>query len=186
MQFSAFWKCYSWLSVSLDHWLCIEGSNGLNSFLLLLLQNLYGCAHGKISIFFQCQFCFCYIYIVLALFVVFVGVLAALYKAAFTLGHVWGKRIRTYCLSVKSYHLGCSFTLIRWKHTMKMATFESGNKSVYFENGTKLHLSFSSCKQQKLFETSKIRYWHVIFHMPRLTSRDSRCCRLARIHLIRF
>ena len=31
---------------------------------------------------------------------------------------------------------------------MKMATFKSSNKSVYFENGTTSHLSFSSCKQQ--------------------------------------
>ena len=54
---------------------------------------------------------------------------------------------------------------------MKMTTFESGNKSVYFENGTTLHLSFSSCKQQNQFETSKIHIQHMIFTLSCVKSR---------------
>ena len=74
-------------------------------------------------------------------------------KAAFTLGRFWGNVSEHTAYLWKNYRLGCSFTLIRRKHAMKTTTFESGNKSVYFENGTTSHLSFSSCKQQKRFET---------------------------------
>ena len=93
----------------------------------------------------------------------------------------------------KSCRLSGSFTLIRPKRATKATTFESGNKSVYFEYGTKSHLPFSSCKlnSKSGFETSKLRYrtWlslrlaHAL--KQALRSRDYRCCRLARIHLIR-
>ena len=102
-------------------------------------------------------------------------------EAVFTLGRFWEKHIRIY-LSVKSYHLGCSFTLIRWKCEMKMTTFKSGNKSVYFNNGTTSHLSFSSCKQQKRLKTSKIRYWHVIFHVSWVKS----CPMVTRLPVLLF
>ena len=82
----------------------------------------------------------------------------------------------------KSCRLGCSFTLIQQKRAVKTATFESSSKSVYFENGTTLHLSFSSCIRQKRFETNEICIWHVILlHYAlnhALKSRDYRCFRI--------
>ena len=82
-----------------------------------------------------------------------------------------GAYMRTYCLSVENLLLGCWFTQICWKCAMRTTTFESSNKSVYFENGTTLHLSFPSCKQQNQFETSKIHIRHVIFTLSCVKSR---------------
>ena len=67
---------------------------------------------------------------------------------------------------MKSYRLGCSFTLIRRKHN-ENGNFEFGYKSVYLENGTTSHLSFSLCKWQKQFKTDQIRTGHVIFSVLR-------------------
>ena len=104
----------------------------------------------------------------------------------------------------KSYCSGCSFTLIPRKCAMKMTTFESSNKSVYFENGTTSHLSFSSCKLQNGSKpapkpcTSKMAP-HRTCRFPRVNSKNSSkparsvigmwfftCLDYARIHLIRF
>ena len=84
-------------------------------------------------------------------------------KAAFILARFWGKRIRTYWLSVEKVPFRLFIYTNPTKNTMKTTNFESGNKSVHFENGTTLYLKFSSCKQQKQFKTSKACYWHVIF-----------------------
>ena len=91
-------------------------------------------------------------------------------------------------LSVKSYHLGCWFTLIGEKRTMKTATLESGSRSVHFKNSTTSHLSFSLCKEQKRFKTGKIRIRHVIFILSCIKPYTTimRLLVLCCIHLIRF
>ena len=65
--------------------------------------------------------------------------------------------------------------------------FEPCYKSVYFENGTTSHPSFSSCKRQKRFQTHTICIRHMIFTLScvnyALCSQDYWCCRF---HLIRF
>ena len=58
----------------------------------------------------------------------------------------------------KSYRLGCSFALIQQQCAMKTATFKSGSKSMYFENGTTTHLLFSVCKQQKTVQNWQDSY----------------------------
>ena len=67
--------------------------------------------------------------------------------------------------------------------------FESCYKSLYFENGTTSHLSFSSCKRQKRFETDTIcirlarDFYFVLQKAHALRSRYYQCCD---IHLICF
>ena len=74
---------------------------------------------------------------------------------------------------------------------MKTTTFESGNESVYFENGPTSHLSFSSYKQNEtaqknLHDLLLTRDLPCLALNHALQSRDYWCCRLSVYSFIPF